>query len=81
MRRLLKRCLDRDPKLRLRDIGEARIELQRIESGSVDGVATVPSAGSTLAQRTPIWWIAATTERRAWPETVGEERTEGGRSP
>jgi Tol biopolymer transport system component len=35
-RRLIERCLDRDPKLRLRDIGEARVAL----SGSADpGVA------------------------------------------
>jgi Tol biopolymer transport system component len=36
VRRLLARCLERDPKLRLRDIGEARIELatlDRVEPG------------------------------------------------
>src|SRR6188474_2813410 len=30
VRRLLERCLDRDPKQRLRDIGEARVALERI---------------------------------------------------
>jgi serine/threonine-protein kinase len=31
LRRLLERCLERDPKLRLRDIGEARIAFARLE--------------------------------------------------
>ena len=34
LRSLLERCLDRDPKTRLRDIGEARVELAKIESGA-----------------------------------------------
>jgi Tol biopolymer transport system component len=33
LRRLLERCLERDPKLRLRDIGEARISLDQAEEG------------------------------------------------
>ena len=36
LRRLLERCLDRDAKTRLRDIGEARIEIARIEAGAAD---------------------------------------------
>ena len=32
LRNLLARCLERDPKLRLRDIGEARVALQRLEA-------------------------------------------------
>src|SRR5207253_4166315 len=36
LRRLLERCLDRDPRTRLRDIGEARVELARLESGAPD---------------------------------------------
>src|SRR5689334_21405637 len=35
--RLIGRCLDRDLKMRLRDIGEARIEIARIEAGGPDG--------------------------------------------
>ncbi|MCM2257960.1 MAG: protein kinase [Vicinamibacteria bacterium] len=31
---LLRRCLERDPKLRLRDVGEARVELTRIAAGA-----------------------------------------------
>lgn len=36
LKRLLERCLDRDIKTRLRDIGEARIETARLESGAPD---------------------------------------------
>jgi eukaryotic-like serine/threonine-protein kinase len=43
--RLLRRCLERDPKLRLRDIGEARIELSRTPHEEA------PSAGPALARR------------------------------
>jgi len=44
VRRLLARCLERDPKLRLRDIGEARIALAgalRPEAPSAPGAATL----------------------------------------
>ena len=34
LRRLLQRCLERDTKTRLRDIGEARIEIAAIEAGT-----------------------------------------------
>jgi hypothetical protein len=37
--RLIGRCLDRDLRTRLRDIGEARIEISKIESGGVGHVA------------------------------------------
>jgi eukaryotic-like serine/threonine-protein kinase len=34
LQRLLRRCLDKDPKRRLRDIGEARIEIENVMSGA-----------------------------------------------
>ena len=34
IRRLLRRCLDRDPRRRLRDIGEARIAIEEVLSGA-----------------------------------------------
>jgi len=47
LRRLLTRCLDRDPKTRLRDIGEARVEIAKIEAGApesgIGNVAAVPA--------------------------------------
>jgi Tol biopolymer transport system component len=55
--RLLARCLERDPKQRLRDMGEARIEIARIEAGGADVVAA-PAA--SVSVQPP----AATTRRR-----------------
>jgi Tol biopolymer transport system component len=51
-RRLLERCLERDPRRRLRDVGEARIAL---ESGA-------PEAGTEAPGEPP----AGTARRRAW---------------
>lgn len=47
LRRLIRRCLERDPRRRLRDIGEARILLEEIAAGvPEDGpVAAAPAAG------------------------------------
>jgi Tol biopolymer transport system component/predicted Ser/Thr protein kinase len=60
LRRLLERCLDRDVKQRLRDIGEARVEIAKIESGAPDSVSTAMPAG---VARRPAW-------RRALPWAV-----------
>ena len=40
--RLLRRCLERDPKRRLRDIGEARLELERLAGSGSPRDATAP---------------------------------------
>jgi serine/threonine-protein kinase len=40
LRRLLGRCLERDAKRRLQHIGDARIEIEDLLSGRVDGAAT-----------------------------------------
>jgi serine/threonine-protein kinase len=42
-RRLLVRCLDKDPRRRLRDIGEARVELENTMAGARDAVDTIAS--------------------------------------
>ena len=44
LKRLLERCLERDPKQRLRDIGEARVVLAELERGVPDVTATGVSA-------------------------------------
>ena len=44
LRKLLRRCLERDPKRRLRDIGEARIALDEMLRGVADDSAPVPAA-------------------------------------
>ncbi len=56
LRRLIERCLERDPRLRLRDIGEARITLATIEANPADvSIVSRPAA------------FAASTGRR-WPK-------------
>ncbi len=55
LRRLLHRCLDREPSTRLRDIGEARIMLS--QSGTDELTASAAAASSRLS-RLP-WLLAA----------------------
>ena len=50
IRRLLARCLDKDPKRRLRDIGDAQLELELDD--------TTASAAGRQPQRSR-WWVAA----------------------
>ena len=59
VRVLLQRCLQKDPKQRLRDIGDARISLDEVLSGTSDP-ASVAAATTT---RPPFW-------RRALPWSV-----------
>jgi hypothetical protein len=55
LRRLLERCLERDPKRRLRDIGEARVLLERpLEPARPPATAAAPRAG----RRERVAWIA-----------------------
>jgi len=53
VRRLLRRCLDKDPRRRLRDIGEARVALEDALSGEADEAAAPAAARSrpTAARR------------------------------
>ena len=55
---LLKRCLDRNPAMRLRDMGEARIILNRVRAGELtdESVVAAPSASFL---RTHAGWIVA----------------------
>jgi eukaryotic-like serine/threonine-protein kinase len=48
MRRLLRRCLEKDPKQRLRDIGDARPELQETLAPAPDGDRVTGSSRSAL---------------------------------
>jgi serine/threonine protein kinase/dipeptidyl aminopeptidase/acylaminoacyl peptidase len=57
VRRLLERCLDRDPKQRLRDIGEARIVLERAIRGEDDAPPAAPTPPRRAGSRVP-WAIA-----------------------
>jgi len=55
--RLLRRCLEKDPKRRLRDIGEGRIVIDDAVAGSTQDSATAASASTA---RRPWAWMAAT---------------------
>ncbi len=53
LKRLIERCLDRDLKTRLRDIGEARLKIARIEAGGPDSAVSVPASAAAAA--VPTW--------------------------
>jgi eukaryotic-like serine/threonine-protein kinase len=54
VRRLLRRCLERDPRQRLRDIGEARIAL----AAGTEEMPAAPALAS-VAPRRAVWLVAA----------------------
>jgi Tol biopolymer transport system component len=63
LRRLIERCLERDLKNRLRDIGEARVKITRIESSASDteatsGVVDRPVAAASAMARLLPWAVA-----------------------
>jgi len=62
IRRLLRRCLERKPAKRLRDIGDARLVLDEVASGVLDREA--PAVPAELASAVPAW-------RRWAPWAVG----------
>jgi len=58
--KLLKRCLEKDPRQRLRDIGEARIVIEAVERGGVeDEPAASASASEKSKRRNAIPWAIA----------------------
>ncbi len=67
LRRLLERCLERDPKLRLRDIGEARIALTRAdEARDVVSSPAARSAGRVLRLALGALGVAAAAGLAGW---------------
>jgi serine/threonine protein kinase len=81
LRRLLRRCLEKDPRLRLRDIGEARITIDGVLSGAADE-GDAPSAAAESATTRSGRWIGITAaavlarraEVRACPGRVADRR-------
>ena len=66
LRRLLERCLERDVKQRLRDIGEARVEIGKVERGDPDSSTSAvhaapisPVPGATRPGSLLPWLVAA----------------------
>jgi Tol biopolymer transport system component len=62
VRNLLERCLAKDPKARLRDIGEARHTLDEVIAGrSGSSAIAVPAPVARQAARVPAWlpWVVA----------------------
>jgi len=56
VRKLLRRCLEKDPKQRLRDIGDARSLLEEVEAGPT---IVLPVPRSAPARRERLVWIAS----------------------
>jgi serine/threonine protein kinase/Tol biopolymer transport system component len=65
LRRLLSRCLKKDPKARLRDIGEARVQIEELLSGAPEEMATTASVSAASSGTAPRSALA-----RALPWTV-----------
>ena len=59
LRRLIQRCLEKDPKQRLRDIGDARVELEEIMRAPGDDVDPGLAARQTNTWRQRTRWTAA----------------------
>ena len=60
IRSLLRRCLERDPKRRLRDIGDARLAIDDVLAGRLD---LQSDSGTAVSAPVPLW-------RRAVPWTI-----------
>jgi Tol biopolymer transport system component len=59
IRRLLARCLDKDPKRRLRDIGDARVEIEDVLKGTAEKpVVTVIPKPPSVRHRALSWGVA-----------------------
>ncbi len=73
VRRLLRRCLTKDPKQRLRDIGDVRIEIDAIDEAMPE-VSDVTSSSPAPAKTRTTWWrwvalvalAASVAEWNAW---------------
>ena len=58
VRELLKRCLTKDPKQRLRDIGDARLELEQVLALGISGAHLAAEPGARARGGLP-WWSVA----------------------
>jgi serine/threonine protein kinase len=58
IRRLLRRCLTKDPKQRLRDIGEARITIESFLGGKSEETTELAASKGPLRGRNTLLWVA-----------------------
>ena len=72
LQQLVRRCLERDPRRRLRDIGEARLALEEIQAGTTEDTGAAPASAST--KRSPAWIAMAATAVVAALATLGVHR-------
>jgi Tol biopolymer transport system component len=71
LRRLLQRCLDKDPRRRLRDIGEARVAIDGVLSGEIgDEESAAPVPEPATRSRRWMWVTAAVVVVMAAVTTV-----------
>jgi Tol biopolymer transport system component len=61
LRRLLRRCLERNPKNRLHDAADARLVLADLEAGIADGEPAVPATPARSTRREVVAWALAAT--------------------
>ena len=63
VRELVRRCLERNPKNRLRDVGDARLALsdalESLERGNVDGLDQVAAVPAKWSRRERLTWLVA----------------------
>jgi serine/threonine-protein kinase len=60
LRRLLRLCLDKDPKRRLRDIGDARVQIENLLTGAPEETDAAAMAGKgSVWQRALSWTLIA----------------------
>jgi serine/threonine-protein kinase len=72
VRRLLRRCLERDPRRRLHDIADARIALEDALAGvAEDAGAPAEPARRQRSPRAPLAWLALATAASAGAFAVG----------
>jgi Tol biopolymer transport system component len=70
LRPLLRRCLEKDPRQRLRDIGEARVQLNDLRSGHAEGAGLTETMPGRAKARDRLPWLIAAGALLAFIGTV-----------
>jgi serine/threonine protein kinase/Tol biopolymer transport system component len=59
LRRLLRRCLEKDPRRRLRDAADARMEIEEAQSGPIETTIVTVAAPPSRSTSRSTWLVAA----------------------